>query len=76
VLGTPEGDWVSVALPSTGEYAVPAGLVSSFPAVSVDGAWRIVEGLELTDAVRTGVAASVAELATERDAVRALGLLP
>jgi malate dehydrogenase len=65
-----------VALPSTGEYAVPAGLVSSFPAVSVDGAWRIVEGLELTDAVRTGVAASVAELATERDAVRALGLLP
>jgi malate dehydrogenase len=76
VLGTPEGDWVSVALPSRGEYAVPAGLVSSFPAVSVDGAWRVVEGLESSDAVRSGLAASDAELAAERDAVRALGLLP
>jgi malate dehydrogenase len=76
VLGTPEGDWVSVALPSRGQYGVPAGLVSSFPAVSVDGEWRVVEGLELSDAVRAGVAVSVAELAAERDAVRALGLLP
>jgi len=76
VLGTPEGDWVSVALPSRGEYGVPAGLVSSFPAVSVAGEWRVVEGLECSDAVRAGIAASVAELAAERDAVRALGLLP
>jgi len=76
VLGTPEGNWVSVALPSRGQYGVPAGLVSSFPAVSVDGEWRVVEGLGLSDAVRAGVAASVAELAAERDAVRALGLLP
>jgi malate dehydrogenase len=76
VLGTPDGDWVSVALPSRGQYGVPAGLVSSFPAVSVDGEWRVVEGLELSDAVRAGVAVSVAELAAERDAVRALGLLP
>jgi malate dehydrogenase len=76
VLGTPKHDWVSVALPSRGEYGVPAGLVSSFPARSIDGEWRVVEGLELSDAVRTGIAASVAELATERDAVHALGLLP
>jgi malate dehydrogenase len=76
VLGTPERDWVSVALPSRGEYGVPEGLVSSFPATSVDGAWRVVEGLELSDAVRAGLDASVAELAAERDAVRALGLLP
>lgn len=76
VLGTREGDWVSVALPSRGEYGVPAGLVSSFPAVSVEGEWRVVEGLELSEYVRTGVAASLAELAAERDAVRALGLLP
>jgi malate dehydrogenase len=76
VLGTPERDWVSVALPSRGEYGVPEGLVSSFPTTSVDGAWRVVEGLELSDAVRAGLDASVAELAAERDAVRALGLLP
>jgi malate dehydrogenase len=76
VRGTPEGDWVSVALPSRGEYGVPAGLVSSFPAASVDGEWRVVEGLELTDAVHAGIATSVSELAAERDAVRSLGLLP
>jgi len=76
VLGTPAGDWVSVALPSRGEYGVPAGLVSSVPATSDGGAWRVVEGLEQSDAVRAALAASAAELAAERDAVRALGLLP
>lgn len=76
VLGTREGDWVSVALPSRGEYGVPEGLVSSVPATSAGGEWRVVEGLEQSDAVRSGLAASAAELAAERDAVRALGLLP
>ncbi|MCS0498742.1 malate dehydrogenase [Protaetiibacter mangrovi] len=76
VLGTRDGDWVSVALPSRGEYDVPEGLVSSFPATSAGGEWRVVDGLELSPAVRTALDASVAELAAERDAVRALGLLP
>lgn len=76
VLGTRDGDWVSVALPSRGHYGVPAGLISSFPVTSVDGEWRVVEGLEVSDAVRAGISASAAELASERDAVRALGLLP
>jgi len=76
VLGTREGDWVSVALPSRGEYRVPEGLVSSFPATSDGGEWRVVEGLELSDAVRLGIDASVAELEGERAAVRELGLLP
>ena len=30
-LGTPEGDWVSMAIPSDGSYGVPEGLISSFP---------------------------------------------
>jgi len=76
VLGTPEGDWVSIALPSRGEYGVPEGLVSSVPATSVGGDWQQVEGLELSDAVRAALAASAAELAAERDAVQSLGLLP
>ncbi len=75
-LGTPGHDWVSVALMSRDEYGVPDGLVSSFPARSVGGRWEIVQGLPQSDAVRRGLAASVAELVEERDAVRALGLLP
>lgn len=68
-------DWTSAAVVSHGEYGVPAGLISSFPVQSVDGEWRIVEGLELDDRARAKVDASVAELVEEREAVRALGLL-
>ncbi|MBC2643456.1 MULTISPECIES: malate dehydrogenase [unclassified Rhodococcus (in: high G+C Gram-positive bacteria)] len=75
VLGTPEDDWTSVALPSTGAYGVPAGLVSSFPVRSVDGAWQIVEGLEIDDFSRKRIDASVAELESERDAVRGMGFI-
>jgi len=75
VLGTPDDDWVSVALPSRGEYGVPDGLVSSVPAQSIDGRWEVVEGLPLSPVVRGALDASAAELAAERDAVRSLGLL-
>jgi len=75
VNGTPEGVWTSVALPSDGSYGVPEGLVCGFPAVSTNGAWEIVQGLEIDAAARAGIDASVAELIEERDAVTDLGLL-
>ncbi len=74
-LGTPEGDWVSMAIPSDGSYGVPEGLMSSFPCVCVDGRYEIVQGLEIDDFSRAKIDASVAELAEERDAVRELGLI-
>lgn len=75
VNGTPEGVWTSVALPSDGSYGVPEGLVCGFPAVSKNGAWEIVQGLEIDAQARAGIDASVAELVEERDAVKELGLL-
>ncbi|MCB2411711.1 malate dehydrogenase, partial [Demequina sp. TTPB684] len=75
VNGTAEGVWTSVALPSDGSYGVPQGLVSSFPAVSRDGAWEIVQGLEIDAHAREMIDISVAELVEERDAVTELGLL-
>lgn len=75
VLGTPEGDWVSAGVPSDGSYGIPEGIISGFPCVSRDGAWEIVQGLEIDDFSRSRVDASVAELQEERDAVAALGLL-
>ncbi len=74
VLGTSNG-WTSAAVVSDGSYGVPEGLVSSFPVESVDGAWRIVQGLELDAFARHRIDVSVAELQDERDAVRALGLV-
>jgi malate dehydrogenase len=75
VLGTPEGDWVSMAVPSDGAYDVPEGLVSSFPCTCSGGEWSIVQGLELDDFSRERIDATVAELAEERDAVRGLELV-
>jgi malate dehydrogenase len=75
VLGTPEGDWVSMAVPSDGSYDVAEGLVSSFPCTTSDGEYTIVQACEINAFSRTKIDASVAELAEERDAVRALGLI-
>jgi malate dehydrogenase len=75
VLGTPDGDWVSMAVPSDGSYGVPEGLISSFPITCAGGEWSIVQGLEIDDFSRARIDASVAELAEERDTVRDLGLI-
>ncbi len=75
VAGTPEGDWVSMAVPSDGSYGVPAGLISSFPCTTEAGTWKIVADLEIDDFSRGRIDASVAELVEERDAVAELGLI-
>jgi malate dehydrogenase len=74
-LGTGDGDWVSMAVPSDGSYGVADGLISSFPATCTNGEWAVVQGLDIDDFSRGRIDASVAELAEERDAVRELGLI-
>jgi len=73
--GTPEGDWVSMAVPSDGSYGVEEGIISSFPCTTADGSWSIVQGLEIDDFSRVKIDASVKELTDERDAVKELGLI-
>jgi len=75
VLGTVEGDWVSMGVPSDGSYGVPEGLLCGFPTRCEDGEWSIVQGLELDEFSRARVDASVAELGSEREMVRGLGLV-
>jgi malate dehydrogenase len=75
VLGTPSGDWVSMAVPSDGSYGVQEGLISSFPVTCSGGEYKIVQGLELSEFSRTRIDASVSELSEEREAVRELGLI-
>ncbi|MDQ6935247.1 MAG: malate dehydrogenase [Actinomycetota bacterium] len=73
--GSPDGDWVSMAVVSDGSYGVPEGLISSFPVTTSRGDWRIVEGLDIDDFSRGKIDASAAELAEERDAVKSLNLI-
>jgi malate dehydrogenase len=74
-LGTPEGDWVSMAVPSDGSYGVPGGIISSFPCVCTDGQYEIVQGLDVDDYSRSKIDATAAELQSEREAVAGLGLV-
>ena len=75
VLGTPKGDWTSMAVPTDGSYGVPEGLISSFPVTAADGVYAIVPDLEIDDFSRARIDASVAELQAERDAVSGHGLI-
>ncbi|MCA0437709.1 MAG: malate dehydrogenase [Austwickia sp.] len=75
LLGSPKGDWLSMAVVSDGSYGVPEGIISSFPVTTKNGDWEIVQGLEIDPFSREKIDASVAELVEERDAVRELGLI-
>jgi malate dehydrogenase len=75
VLGTPAGDWVSMAVPSDGSYGVPEGVISSFPVTCSGGVYSIVQGLDLDEFSRAKIDASANELVTERQTVKDLGLI-
>ena len=75
VLGTPAGDWVSMAVASDGSYGVEEGLISSFPVTCSNGEWKIVEGLDVPDFSRERIDRTVNELKEERDAVKGLALI-
>jgi len=72
VLGTPEGDWVSMGIPSDGSYDIEEGLICGFPCTCSGGEWKIVEGLDIDDFSRERINASADELKSERDAVKEL----
>ncbi len=73
--GTPQGDWVSMAVTSDGSYGVAEGLMSSFPVTCDKGTYSIVQGIDLDDFSRQRIDASVAELESERATVSELGLI-
>jgi malate dehydrogenase len=73
--GSPADDWISMAVYTDGSYGVPAGLISGFPVTTSNGAYQIVQGLEIDPFSRAKIDASVAELSEERDAVKALDLI-
>ncbi|MCW3015179.1 MAG: malate dehydrogenase [Solirubrobacterales bacterium] len=75
VLGSAEGDYVSMAVPSDGSYGVPEGIISSFPVTCAGGEYSIVQGLDIPAFAQEKIDATVAELVGERDAVKDLGLI-
>jgi malate dehydrogenase len=71
-LGTPKGDWVSMAVPADGSYGIKKGVVYSFPVTCAKGKWKIVKGLDVTEFSRERMNATERELWEEREGVKDL----
>ncbi|HRQ60566.1 MAG TPA: malate dehydrogenase [Alphaproteobacteria bacterium] len=71
-LGTPAGDWVSMAVPSDGSYGIEPGVIYGYPCVCKNGTYEIVQGLSVNDFSRARMDATDKELREERAAVEHL----
>ena len=71
-LGTPAGEWTSMAVPSDGSYGIEPGIIYSYPVTCKDGKYEIVQGLEISDFSRGLMDATEVELREERAAVEKL----
>ncbi len=71
-LGTAEGDWVSMGVPSDGSYGIPAGLIYSYPVTCRNGEYQIVQGLAIDEASRRRMTLTENELKEEREGVKDL----
>lgn len=65
-LGTEEGTWVSMAVPSDGSYGTPKDIVYSFPVTISNGEWSIVQGLTVSDFAKEKMRLTAEELLQER----------
>jgi malate dehydrogenase len=72
MLGTQDGDWVSMAVPSDGSYGIPEGVIYSYPVTCKNGSYSIVQGLDVNEFSREKMQATHRELLEERDGVKDL----
>jgi len=70
--GTPDGDWVSMAIPADGSYGIEPGIIYSYPVRCSAGQYEIVQGLSINDFSRERMDATETELREERAAVEEL----
>ena len=64
VLGTPKGEWVSMAVFS-GEYGIPEGVIYSYPVTCQNGKYEIVKGLNIDEFARKMMTTTYDELKDE-----------
>jgi malate dehydrogenase len=69
VHGTPQGDWVSMGVPSDGSYDIPEGLIFGYPVTTAGGQYQVVKGIEHNDFAKAKIAATQKELLEERAAI-------
>ena len=70
-LGT-QGKWVTMGVPSNGEYGIPKDVVFGFPVTTENGKYKIVEGLEIDAFSQERINKTLKELTDEQDGVKHL----
>ena len=70
--GSPQGDWLSMGIPSDGSYGIPEGVIYSYPVICRGGRYEIVQGLSIDEFSRQRMDATHKELLEERDGVKDL----
>ena len=71
VLGS-GGEWTTMGIPSDGSYGIPKDVMYGFPVICKDGAYEIVQGLEIDGYSREMMDKTLAELEEERAGVASL----
>jgi malate dehydrogenase len=71
-LGTAEGDWVSMGIPSDGSYDIEPGIIFSYPVTCSAGEYTIVQDLEVNEFSRVRMNGTETELREERAAIEGL----
>ena len=71
-LGTADGDWVSMGIPSDGSYGIEEGIIFGYPVTCSGGKYEIVQGLDVDDFSKGKLKETEAELREERAAVESL----
>jgi len=65
--------WVTMGVPSTGDYGVPEDIVYGVPTLCKGGGtYEIIKGLEIDEFSKGKMAATLKELVEERDAIKAM----
>jgi malate dehydrogenase len=70
-LGT-NGEWVTMGVPSNGEYGIPKDVMFGYPVTCEGGKYKIVEGLAIDEFSRGCIDKTLAELTGEQDGVKHL----
>jgi malate dehydrogenase len=71
-MGTAEGDWTSMSIPSDGSYGIREGIIYSYPVTCHNGEYQIVQGLAIDEFSRVRMTATETELREERDGIKDL----
>jgi malate dehydrogenase len=72
IRGTPDGDWVTMGVPSDGSYGIPEGVIFGYPVTCRGGQYQVVKGIDVSEFSRGRMNATLKELHEERDSIKNL----